>query len=133
MTYKKRLQMRIKNYCIYNLDFAYTRISISSNVEIDFRGVLSYHTKDIDLLSKVTGGILELDSVNVFLNFQVQRNIDLILKDIKEEEIVNQRLIIVNRIKMIVRKELEEIGLEFIDFKRISLWSHGISARGIAF
>ena len=125
--------MRIKINCIYNLDFAYTRISISSNVEIDFRGVLSYHTKDIDLLSKVTGGILELDSVNVFLYFQVQRNIDLILRDIKEEEIVNQRPIIVNRIKMIVRKELEEIGLEFIDFKRISLWSHGISARGIAF
>ncbi len=125
--------MRIKNYCIYNLDFAYTRISISSNVEIDFRGVLSYHTKDIDLLSKVTGGILELDSVNVFLYFQVQRNIDLILRDIKEEEIVNQRPIIVNRIKMIVRKELEEIGLEFIDFKRISLWSHGASDRGIAY
>ncbi len=125
--------MRIKNYCIYNLDFAYTRISISNNVEIDFRGVLSYHTKDIDLLSKVTGGILELDSVNVFLYFQVQRNIDLILRDIKEEEIVNQRPIIVNRIKMIVRKELEEIGLEFIDFKRISLWSHGASDRGIAY
>ncbi len=62
--------MRIKINCIYNLDFAYTRISISSNVEIDFRGVLSYHTKDIDLLSKVTGGILELDSVNV-LNVRI--------------------------------------------------------------
>lgn len=125
--------MRIKNYCIYNLDFAYTRITTESDVEIDFRGVLSYHTKNLDLLSEVTGGILELDSVNVFLSFQVQRNIDLILRDINEEEILNQRPIIVNRIKMIVRRELEDIGLEFIDFKRISLWSHGASARGVSY
>ena len=125
--------MNVENHCIYNLNFAYTRISTKDNVEIDFRGVLSYHTKDIDLLSSVTGGILELESINIFLYFQVQRNIDMILSDIDEDEIVNQRPIIVNRIKMIVRKELAEIGLEFIDFKQISLWSYGISSRGIAY
>ena len=125
--------MNVENHCIYNLNFAYTRISTKDNVEIDFRGVLSYHTKDIDLLSSVTGGILELESINIFLYFQVQRNIDMILSDIGEDEIVNQRPIIVNRIKMIVRKELAEIGLEFIDFKQISLWSYGISSRGIAY
>ena len=125
--------MKVENHCIYNIDFAYSRISNTSNQEIDFRGVLSYHTKDIDLLSSVTGGILELDSVNVFLYFQVQRNIDMILNDIGEDEIINQRPIIVNRIKMIIRKELAEIGLEFVDFKSVSLWSHGASARGIAY
>jgi hypothetical protein len=124
--------MEIKEYCIYSLDFAYTRISSSNNVEIDFRGILSYHTKDLDLFSQVTQGNLDLDAVNVFLYFQIQRHIDLILKDINEEEIVNQRPIIVNRIKMIVRKELEEIGLEFVNFKQISLWSHGATSRGIA-
>ncbi len=127
-----QLHMEIKEYCIYSFDFAYSRISHSTNVEIDFRGVLSYHTKDLDLLSQVTRGNLDLDSVNVFLYFQIQRHIDLILKDIKEDEIVNQRPIIVNRIKMIVRNELEDIGLEFVKFKQISLWSHGATARGIA-
>lgn len=126
-----QLHMEIKEYCIYSLDFAYSRISHSTNVEIDFRGVLSYHTKDLDLLSQVTRGNLDLDSVNVFLYFQIQRHIDLILKDIKEDEIVNQRPIIVNRIKMIVRNELKEIGLEFVNFKQISLWGHGATARGI--
>ncbi|MHA1977409.1 MAG: hypothetical protein ACW98F_02095 [Candidatus Hodarchaeales archaeon] len=124
--------MKIKEYCIYSLDFAYTRISLSNNVEIDFRGVLSYHTKDLDLFTQVIQGNLDLDSVNIFLYFQIQRHIDLILKDTNEDEIVNQRPIIVNRIKMIVRKELEEIGLEFVNFKQISLWSHGATARGIA-
>ncbi|MHA2107487.1 MAG: hypothetical protein ACXABU_08295 [Candidatus Hodarchaeales archaeon] len=124
--------MEIKEYCIYSLDFAYTRISSVNNVEIDFRGVLSYHTKDLDLFAQVTQGNLDLDAVNIFLYFQIQRHIDLILKDINEDEIVNQRPIIVNRIKMIVRKELDEIGLEFVNFKQISLWSHGATARGIA-
>ncbi len=124
--------MEIKEYCIYSLDFAYTRISPHNNVEIDFRGILNYHTKDLDLFAQVTEGNLDLDSVNVFLYFQIQRHIDLILKDINEDEIVNQRPIIVNRIKMVVRKELEEIGLEFVNFKQISLWSHGATARGIA-
>ena len=61
--------MEIKEYCIYSLDFAYTRISAHNNVEIDFRGVLSYHTKDLELFSHVTKGILDLESVNVFLYF----------------------------------------------------------------
>jgi hypothetical protein len=125
--------MEIKQYCIYNLDFAYTRISSITNLEIDFRGILSYHTKDLDLFSTITKGIIDLESVNVFLNFQIQRNIDIVLSEIHENDIVNQRPIIVNRIKAIVRKELEEIGLEFVDFKRISLWSHGSFARGVAF
>lgn len=124
--------MEIKEYCIYSLDFAYTRISSKNNVEIDFRGVLSYHTKDVARLGQITQGILDLDSVNIFLSFQMQRHIDLILKDISEEEILNQRPIIVNRIKTIVRNELVELGLEFVSFKKISLWSHGATARGIA-
>jgi len=124
--------MKIQKYCIYNLDFSYTRISPVTNLEVDFRGILSYHTKDIQLLAnllKISTDSLELDAVNVFLSFQIQRHIDLVLKDIKEEEIVNQRPIILNRLKMIVRKELADIGLDFIDFKQISLWSHGFSAR----
>lgn len=125
--------MEIKQYCIYNLDFAYNRISSVTNLEIDFRGVLSYHTKDLDLFSTITKGNLNLDSVNVFLNFHIQRNIGIVLSEINENDIVNQRPIIVNRIKAIVRKELEEIGLEFVDFKRISLWSHGSSARGVTY
>ena len=124
--------MKIKKYCIYNLDFSYTRISQTTNLEVDFRGSLSYHTKDIQLLAdflKMSPDSLELNAVNVFLSFQIQRHIDLVLKDIDEQEIVNQRPIIVNRLKMIVRKELMDIGLEFIDFKQIGLWSHGSSAR----
>ncbi len=124
--------MKIKKYCIYNLDFSYTRISRITNLEVDFRGILSYHTKDIQLLAdflRTTVDSLELDAVNVFLSFQIQRHIDLVLKDIKEEEIVNQRPIILNRLKMIVRKELLDIGLDFVDFKQISLWSHGSSSR----
>ncbi len=124
--------MEIKEHCIYSLDFAYTRISSVNNVEIDFRGILSYHTKDLERFAQVTKGNLDLDAVNVFLYFQIQRHIDLILKDINEDEIVNQRPIIFNRIRMIVRKELDEIGLEFVNFKQISLWSHGAAARGIA-
>jgi hypothetical protein len=124
--------MVIKKYCIYNLDFSYTRISQITNLEVDFRGSLSYHTKDIQLLAdflKEDVDSLELDAVNIFLSFQIQRHIDIVLKDMKEEEIVNQRPIILNRLKMIVRRELINIGLEFIDFKQISLWSHGSSAR----
>ncbi len=124
--------MKIQKYCIYNLDFSYTRISQITNLEIDFRGILSYHTKNIQLLAdflKMKVDSLELDAVNVFLSFQVQRHIDLVLKDIAEEEIVNQRPIILNRLKMIVRRELVDIGIDFIDFKQISLWSHGSSAR----
>ena len=120
--------MKIQKYCIYNLDFSYTRISQITNLEIDFRGILSYHTKNIQLLAdflKTNVDSLELDAVNVFLSFQVQRHIDLVLKDIAEEEIVNQRPIILNRLKMIVRRELVDIGIDFVDFKQISLWSHG--------
>ena len=124
--------MKIKKYCIYTLDFAYTRISQKTKLEVDFRGNLSYHTKDMQLLAdflKTDPDSIELDALNVFLSFQIQRHIDLVLKDIDEEEIVNQRPIIVNRIKMIVRKELLDIGLDFIDFKQISLWSHGATSR----
>jgi hypothetical protein len=56
-----------------------------------------------------------------------------VLRDLKEDEIINQRPIIVNRIKTIVRNELENIGLEFVDFKQISLWSHGVISRGITY
>lgn len=122
----------MEKYCIYNLDFSYTRISQITKLEVDFRGILSYHTKDIQLLAdflKTTIDALELDAVNVFLSFQIQRHIGLVLKDINEVEIVNQRPIILNRLKMIVRRELGDIGLEFIDFKQISLWSHGSSSR----
>jgi hypothetical protein len=54
--------MKIQKYSIYNLDFSYTRIE-TNQTEIDFRGILSYHTKDLDLLKETTKGELELDSV----------------------------------------------------------------------
>ncbi|MHA2075775.1 MAG: hypothetical protein ACW97X_14235 [Candidatus Hodarchaeales archaeon] len=122
--------MKIQKYSIYNLDFSYTRIE-TNQTEIDFRGILSYHTKDLDLLKETTKGELELDSVNVFLSFQIQRHIDVILQNIEENDVVTQRPIITNRLKMVLRRELEEIGLEFVDFKRISLWSHGAADRGV--
>ena len=121
--------MKIQKYCIYNLDFSYTRIS--EEKEIDFRGILSYHTINLELLKEVTKGLLDLDSVNVFLSFQTQRHIDMILKNVTVDEIINQRPIIINRLKMVMRRELEDIGLEFVDFKRISLWGYGAADRGI--
>ena len=123
--------MIIQKYCIYNLEFSYTRIS-SKGQEIDFRGVLNYHVKDIDLIRIATSGILELDSVNVFLFFQVQRNIDVIIGDVNEDDIVKERPILINRLKMVMRRELEDIGLELVDFKHISLWTHGAAARGVS-
>ncbi len=122
--------MKIQKHCIYNLDFSYTRIE-TNQTEVDFRGILSYHTKNLDLLKDATEGELELDAVNIFLSFQVQRHIDVILQNMEENEIVTQRPIITNRLKMVLRRELEEIGLEFVDFKRISLWSHGDADRGV--
>lgn len=122
--------MKIQMHCIYNLDFSYTRITIKQN-EIDFRGILSYHVKNLELIKDATKGELELDSVNVFLFFQVQRHIDLILNDVDEDDVVSQRPIIINRLKMILRRELLEIGLELVDFKRISLWCYGAADRGV--
>ena len=123
--------MSIQKYCIYNLDFSYTRIS-SKGQEIDFRGILNYHVKDIEVLKRATSGILDKDSVNVFLFFQVQRNIDVIIGDVDEDDIVKERPILINRLKMVMRRELEDIGLELVDFKRISLWAHGAAARGVS-
>ncbi|MHA1330734.1 MAG: hypothetical protein ACTSR2_06630 [Candidatus Hodarchaeales archaeon] len=120
--------MEIKLYSIYNLDFSYTRII--QGTEIDFKGTLSYHTIELDLLKQATRGQLEINAVNVFLSFQIQRHIDLILKDITVEEIISQRPIIINRLKTVIRRELEEIGLELVDFKRISLWGYGASDHG---
>lgn len=101
--------------------------------EIDFRGVLSYHVKDLDLIKETTRGLIELDAVNIFLFFQVQRHVDLVLSDIDEDDVVNQRPIIINRLKMILRRELLDIGLELVDFKRISLWCYGAADRGVQF
>ncbi len=122
--------MKVKMHCIYNLDFSYTRIT-KSQTEIDFRGILSYHTKDLDQLKEATKGRLELEAVNIFLFFQVQRHIDLVLEAVDEDDVVSQRSIIINRLKMILRRELAEIGLELVDFKRISLWCYGAADRGI--
>ncbi len=122
--------MKVQEHCIYNLDFSYTRITLKQN-EIDFRGVLSYHVKDLEQIEEATRGFLEQDNVNIFLFFQVQRHIDLVLNDISEDEILSQRPIIINRLKMILRKELLDIGLELVDFRRISLWSHGAADRGV--
>ena len=122
--------MKIQKHCIYNLDFSYTRITRNEN-EIDFRGVLNYHVKDLELIGEATKGQLDQSAVNVFLFFQVQRNIDLVLNDVKEDDIVSQRPIILNRLQMILRRELLDIGLELVDFKRISLWCYGAADRGI--
>jgi hypothetical protein len=122
--------MKIQRYCIYNLIFEYTRISEKGN-EIELKGILSYHTIDLDLLKRATRGYLDLDDVNIFLFFQVQRHIDLILSNIDENDIVMQRPIIINRLEAVLRRELQEIGLEFIDFKRIALWIYGAADRGI--
>ena len=122
--------MKVKMHCIYNLDFSYTRITVSQT-EIDFRGVLSYHTKNLELLKEATKGRLELEAVNIFLFFQIQRHIDLVLDAVDENDVVTQRSIIINRIKMIIRRELAEIGLELVDFKRVSLWCYGVADRGI--
>ena len=124
--------MKVQKHSIYNLDFSYTRITQNQN-EIDFRGILNYHIKNLELVKEATRGQLELNSVNIFLFFQVQRHIDLVLNDIAEDEVVTQRSIIVNRVKMILRRELIEIGLELVDFKRISLWCHGAADRGVLY
>ena len=124
--------MKVQRYCIYNLQFSYTRISEIGN-EIEFKGILNYHTLDLELLKKATKGYLELDEVNIFLFFQVQRHIDLILDSVDENEIVMKRPIIINRLNIILRQELEEIGLEFVDFKRVSLWVYGAADRGVQF
>ncbi|MFX0087014.1 MAG: hypothetical protein ACFFAU_15255 [Candidatus Hodarchaeota archaeon] len=122
--------MKVQMHSIYNLDFSYRRI-YSNQTEIDFRGILNYHIKDFELLKEATRGELELASVNVFLSFQIQRHIDIILQNIEEDDIVTQRPIITNRLKMVLRRELNDIGLEVVDFKQISLWSHGTSDRGV--
>ena len=122
--------MKVQLHSIYNLDFSYTRISLNQT-EVEFRGILNYHVKDLELLKETTKGELELDSVNVFLSFQIQRHIDIILKNINENDILIQRPVITNRLKMVLRRELSDIGLEVVDFKRISLWSH-TADRGIA-
>lgn len=122
--------MKVQLHCIYNLDFSYTRISLNQS-EVEFRGILNYHVKDLELLKETTKGELDLDSVNVFLSFQIQRHIDIILKNINENDILIQRPVITNRLKMVLRRELSDIGLEVVDFKRISLWSH-TADRGIA-
>ena len=124
--------MKVQKHCIYNLDFSYTRITENQN-EIDFRGVLNYHVKDLELIKETTRGLLELDTVNIFLFFQVQRHIDLVLNDVDEDVVVNQRPIIINRLKLILRRELLDIGLELVDFKRISLWCYGAADRGVQF
>ena len=124
--------MNIQMHSIYNLDFSYTRITQTQN-EIDFRGVLSYHIKNLEQVKETTRGYLELDAVNIFLFFQVQRHIDIVLNDVDEDDIVSQRPIIINRLKMILRRELLEIGLELVDFKRISLWCYGAADRGVQF
>ena len=124
--------MKVQKHSIYNLDFSYTRITQNQN-EIDFRGILNYHVKNLELVKEATRGQLELDSVNIFLFFQVQRHIDLVLNDVAEDEVVTQRSIIVNRLKMILRRELIEIGLELVDFKKISLWCHGAADRGVLY
>lgn len=121
--------MKVQKHCIYNLDFSYTRITPKQN-EVDFRGVLSYHVKILEQIKEATRGYLEQEDVNIFLFFQVQRHIDLVLNDIGEDEILTQRPIIINRLKMILRKELQDIGLELVDFRRISLWCHGAD-RGV--
>ncbi|NHJ03130.1 MAG: hypothetical protein EAX86_13415 [Candidatus Heimdallarchaeota archaeon] len=122
--------MKVQKYCIYNLSFFYTRISTKGQ-EIDFRGILNYHVKDIELLKAATSGILDQDAVNVFLFFQVQRNIDVIIGDVNEDDIVKERPILINRLKMVMRRELEDIGLELVDFKQISLWAYGAAAHGV--
>lgn len=122
--------MKVQLHCIYNLDFSYTRISMNQT-EVEFRGILNYHVKDLELLKETTKGELELDSVNVFLSFQIQRHIDVILTNIHENDILIQRPVITNRLKMVLRRELSDIGLEVVDFKRISLWSHAAD-HGIA-
>jgi len=122
--------MKVQQHCIYNLDFSYTRITPIQK-EIDFRGVLSYHVKDLEQIKEATRGFMEQDNVNIFLFFQVQRHIDLVLNDVGEDEILTQRPIIINRLKLILRKELHDIGLELVDFRRISLWSHGAADRGV--
>ncbi|MFW9903897.1 MAG: SPFH domain-containing protein [Candidatus Thorarchaeota archaeon] len=122
--------MKVQKHCIYNLDFSYTRITPDQN-EIDFRGVLSYHIKSLEQVKEATRGFLEQENVNIFLFFQVQRHIDLVLNDIKKDEILTQRPIIINRLQLILRKELVDIGLELVDFRRISLWSHGAADRGV--
>lgn len=124
--------MNVQMHSIYNLDFSYTRITQTQN-EIDFRGVLSYHIKNLEQVNETTRGYLELDAVNIFLFFQVQRHIDIVLNDVDEDDIVSQRPIIINRLKMILRRELLEIGLELVDFKRISLWCYGAADRGVQF
>ncbi|MFX0206132.1 MAG: hypothetical protein ACFFDT_09105 [Candidatus Hodarchaeota archaeon] len=122
--------MKVQEHCIYNLDFSYTRITPKQN-EIDFRGILSYHVKSLDQIKEVTRGYMEQEYVNIFLFFQVQRHIDLVLNDVGEDEILTHRPIIINRLKLILRKELLDIGLELVDFRRISLWSHGAADRGV--
>lgn len=122
--------MKVQEHCIYNLEFSYTRITPKQN-EIDFRGVLSYHVKDLNQIKEATRGYMEQNGVNIFLFFQVQRHIDLVLNDVGEDEILTQRPIIINRLKLILRKELLDIGLELVDFRRMSLWSHGAADRGI--
>jgi hypothetical protein len=124
--------MKVQRYCIYNFQFSYTRISEIGN-EIEFKGIINYHTLDLELLKKATKGHLELDEVNIFLFFQIQRHIDLILDGVDEIEIVMKRPIIINRLNIILRQELQEIGLEFVDFKRVSLWVYGAADRGVQF
>ncbi len=123
--------MKLQRHCIYTLDFNYLRIT-ERNCEIEFRGSLNYHTLDLDLLKSVTKGFLELNGINVFLSFLVQRNIDLILSDIDENDLVMQRPILINRLKVILRQEFQNVGLEFIDFKNIALWIYGFADHGIS-
>ena len=123
--------MKLQNHCIYTLDFNYLRLSDKQG-EIEFKGSLNYHTLDLELLKSITNGQIELNEVNVFLSFLVQRHIDLILGDVDINYIITQRPILINRLKVILRKELQNVGLEFIDFKNVSLWVYGAIDHGVA-
>ena len=123
--------MKLQNHCIYTLDFNYLRLADKQG-EIEFKGSLNYHTLDLELLKSITNGQIELNEVNVFLSFLVQRHIDLILGDVDINYIITQRPILINRLKVILRQELQNVGIEFIDFKNVSLWVYGAIDHGVA-
>ena len=115
--------MEILQHAIYNLPISYTLLAVHK-YELEFKGSLSYNVVDRERLLEVTQGESELSAVNTLLNFVVQQTINSMLKDLASiEELDEDRPIIINRLKVAIRSEFKERGLEFIDFKNFTIWS----------
>ncbi|MFX0090380.1 MAG: hypothetical protein ACFFBD_01360 [Candidatus Hodarchaeota archaeon] len=111
---------------IYNLNWNFERLRLEEGAETTINGVLKYQIseKGLEEINKSYGN-LTFHAIEELLHYRIMDALFRTMRETSGSDLLQQKDIVQNRTRVVVRNSLQEMGLEYVDFVLTHIWIWG--------